>query len=268
LLDSQCTPCSAEEIKRCCYCINRCDYCFRSVPGMPLTLESPEDSDLDFKFCSSNCYQLSVQPPNFSCHYLVSKQNILIKIGDKAYPHLSENVIPCCCPISPSHKLIINLLIFSVNWAGYMRQDELAVCLGSFDGSDSSVVYVVHHARSLTGQSALEFFLLDDLSPGSPLPYLQGNEEAVITIKEMKDDNVIQKCLHDTIKLIASASSSDIPLNLFGVINILPVAVSVIVDSVDDDSSNCSVNEKVNDGDKDDNGLSDDEEMTAGLFDN
>ena len=233
LLDAQCTPCSAEELKRYAYCINRCDCCFQLVPGIPLTLEGPEESDLDFIFCSQQCFQTSVEPPKFSYYYII-KENNFISVDGKVYPHLSENIVPCCGPVVPDHKLILHLITFTVNWAGYTRQSEIALCSGSFTGFDTIMTYAVYHGRSLTGQQALEFFLLDDLSPGNPLPYLQHQEIAEI-ITELKDDGIIQEQINALIQMLSSVSGIEIPATLFGIINMLPSALAKLLNTYDID---------------------------------
>ena len=235
LLDAQCTPCSAEELKRCAYCINRCDCCFRWVPGIPLTLEGPEESDLDFIFCSRQCFQASVEPPKFSYYYIIEDNN-LISVDGKVYPHLSEKIVPCCGPVLPDHKLILHLITFTVNWAGYTRQSEIALCVGSFTGFSTNMTYVVYHGRSLTGQQALEFFLIDDLSPGNPLPYLQ-HQEIAETIAELKDDGFIQEQLNTLIQMLSSISGIEIPATLSGIINMLPSALAKLLNTSGKDSA-------------------------------
>ena len=233
LLDAQCTPCSTEELKRCAYCVNRCDYCFQMVPGIPLTLTGPEESDLDFIFCSRSCYQASVEPPKFSYYYII-KENSFFSVDGKVYPYLSEKIIPCCTPIQPDHKMIMHLMIFTVNWAGYTRRTEIALCAGTFEGFEGILTYVVYHARSITGQQALEFFLLDDLSPGNPLPYLQHHEIPEI-ITEIKDEGFLQEQLHTLIQMLASTFSIEIPATLFGVINVLPSALAKFINPTGED---------------------------------
>ena len=194
------------------------------VPGIPLTLTGPEESDLDFIFCNRNCYQASVEPPKFSYYYIING-NDFFSVDGKVYPYLSKSNIPCCAPILPDHKLILHLITFTVNWAGYTRQTEIALCTGTFEGCEGILTYVVYHARSITGQQALEFFLLDDMSPGNTLPYLQHPEIPEI-ITELKDEGFIQEQLHTLIQMITSICCIDIPASLFGVTSVLPSALA------------------------------------------
>ena len=230
-MDAQCTPCSVEEVKRCCYCANRCDRCFKTVPKMAMSLEGPEESDLDFKFCSSKCYQISVEPPSSECYYLVDTKGNLNDIdckGNHPQPML-EDFTPCCGPTAPSHRTLLYVYCLGTNWAGYRREDEIALCVGTFENLQEQL-YVVYHGRSLTGQLCLEFFVSDDLSPSHPLPYLE-NEDSMEEVKGLKDDKIIQPHLLRVIEMISSITGCGISLTTSSLSNDLPYALSMILTS-------------------------------------
>ena len=229
MVDAQCTPCSAEEIKRCCYCANRCDRCFKTVPKMAISLEGPEESDLDFKFCSTKCYQISTEPPTSDCYYLVDAKGNLTDIGGKSNLSMPENFSPCCGPIAPSHISLLHIYYLGTNWAGYRREDEIALCRGTFEQLEEQM-YVVCRGRSLTGQLCLEFFVSEDLSPSHPVPHLQ-NEDATEEVKGLKDDEIIQPILLHVIAVISSITGCDISLTTSSLSNELPSALSMILTS-------------------------------------
>ena len=236
-MDAQCTPCSLEEVKRCGYCANKCDRCFKPVPKMAIQLEGPEDSELDFKFCSTNCYKLSTEPPPSNCYYLVNANGKLVDIGDKKHSYPTPGDFSCCCaPIAQSHRSLLHIYCLSTNWAGYLKQDEIALCIGRFEQSHEQL-YVVYHGHSLTGQFCLEFFVSDDLCPSDPLPYLQ-NEDVAEEIQDLKDNELIQPHLLHVIALISSISGCDICLTTSSLSTDLPLALESIFPPQDQEDMN------------------------------
>lgn len=226
-MDAQCTPCSLEELKRCAYCANKCDRCFKPVPKMAIHLEGPEESDLDFKFCSTECYRLSIEPPRSDCYYLVDSNGNLVDISSSLDYPTPENFSRCCAPIAASHRSLLHIYCLSTNWAGYLKQDEIALCMGSFEQPHEQL-YVVYHGHSLTGQLCIEFFVSDDLSPSGPLPYLQ-NENAAEEVQDIKDNGLIQSHLQHVVGIIRSISGCDISLIASSLANDLPIALSTIL---------------------------------------
>ena len=233
-VDAQCTPCSSEEVKRCTYCANKCDRCFKPVPKMAISLEGPEDSDLDFKFCSLKCYQISTEPPQTTCYYLIDSKGNLKDIDNKCNYAVSEGFIPSCGPIASSHTILLHIFCLSTNWAGYLRKDEIALCMGAFEHHYEQL-YVAYRGRSLTGQLCLEFFVSDDLSPSFPLPYLM-TEDAVEEVEGLKDDDMIKPHLMHVIKTVRSITGCDISLSASNLSNDLLVALSLIFPSQDDEN--------------------------------
>ena len=194
---------------------------------MAIQLEGPEDSDLDFKFCSTECYTLSIKPPRSDCYYLVDSNGKLVDIGsNRDYP-TPENFSWCCAPIAASHRSLLHIYCLSTNWAGYLKQDEIVLCIGGFEQLQEQL-YVVYHGHSLTGQLCLEFFVSDDLSPSCPLPYLQ-NQDAAEAVQDMKDNELIQSQLQHVIGIISNISGCDISLSASSLATDLPIALLTIL---------------------------------------
>ena len=220
LFDAQCTPCSSEILQRCIYCVKRCDVCFNATPQLPLTLSGPEDSDLDFMFCSPKCLSVSTQPPK-------SKSYVLFKSNGETMPldKTSNNtpfLMPHCCPLYLTHKLLLHAVCLDTNYAGYLRQTEFALCLGSFKGHPNDQFYVVHHARSLTGQLSYEYFLDNNtLSPSNMLPYLK-NEDLALDFEEMKTSQDFEEHLKSVIDAINKTFDLKIPSDASSLITLLP----------------------------------------------
>ena len=199
---------------------------------MAISLEGPEEAGLDFKFCSLKCYQTSIEPPHSNCYYLVDSKGNLKDIGNKSNYIVPEVFTPSCGPIASSHKILLHIFCVGTNWAGYLREDEIALCVGAFEHPHEQL-YVVHHGRSLTGQLSLEFFVSDDLSPSHPLPYLLA-EDVAEEVKGLKDDKVIQPHLLHVIGVISSSTGFDIPLTTSSLPNDLASALALIFSPQDD----------------------------------
>lgn len=201
---------------------------------MAISLEGPEDSDLDFKFCSSKCFQICIEPPKSNCYCLIDSKGNLKEIDNKCNYVIPEGFIPSCGPVASSHKILLHVLCFRTNWAGYLREDEIALCLGAFEQSQEQL-YVVYHGHSITGQLCLEFFVSDDLSPSYPLPYLV-IEDVMEEIEGLKDDHIIQPHLVHVIKIISDITGLTISLSGSSLSSDLLLALSLIFPSPNDEN--------------------------------
>ena len=199
---------------------------------MAISLEGPEESDLDFKFCSLKCYQICVEPPQCNCYYLIDSNGSLKDIDNKCNYVILEGFTPSCGPVASGHTLLLHILCFRANWAGYLREDEIALCLGAFERPQEQV-YVVYHGHSITGQLCLEFFVSDDLSPSYPLPYLV-TEDAVEEIEGLKDDGIIQPHLLHVVKIVSGITGHEISLSASSFSSDLHFALSLIFPSQND----------------------------------
>lgn len=201
---------------------------------MAISLEGPEDSDLDFKFCSSKCFQICIEPPKSSCYCLIDSRGNLTEIDNKCNYVIPDSFIPSCGPVASSHKILLHILCFRKNWAGYLREDEIALCSGAFDQSQEQL-YVVYHGHSITGQLCLEFFVSDDLSPSYPLPYLV-TEDAVEEIEGLKDDDIIQPHLMHVVKIVSDITGHKVSLSTSSLSSDLLLVLSLIFPSQTDEN--------------------------------
>ena len=202
---------------------------------MAISLEGPEDSDLDFKFCSSKCYQICIEPPQSTCYCLIDSEGNLIDVDNKCNYPVPEGFIPSCGPVASGHTILLHILCFRANWAGYLREDEIALCLGAFEEPQKQL-YVVYHGHSITGQLCLEFFVSDDLSPSYPLPYLV-TEEAIQEIEDLKHDDIIQPHLLHVIKIVSGITGLEISLSVSSFSSDLHLALSLIFPSKTNDKT-------------------------------
>ena len=193
---------------------------------MAISLEGPEDSDLDFKFCSSICYQICTEPPQSNCYCLIDTKGTLKDIDNKCNYAMPEAFTPSCGPVASGHKILLHILCFSANWAGYLREDEIALCLGAIE-EPREQLYVVYHGHSITGQLCLEFFVSDDLLPICSLPYLM-TEDAMEEVEGLKDDGIIQPHLQHVIQIVSSITGVTISLSASSFSNDLRFALSLI----------------------------------------
>ena len=196
---------------------------------MAISLEGPEESDLDFKFCSSKCYQICIEPPQSNCYCLIDSKGNLKDIDNKCNYTIPEGFTPSCGPVASGHTILLHILYFRANWAGYLREDEIALCLGAFEDPQEQL-YVVYHGHSITGQLCLEFFVSDDLSPRYPLPYL-ATEDAIQEIEDLKDDGIIQPHLLQVIKIVSGITGLEISLAVSSFSSDLYLALSLIFPS-------------------------------------
>ena len=199
MLDSPCSPCFAkQDVQRCWYCAERCDHCMKAVPALCITLDGPEDSL--FKFCSQKCFELATKPPAQSSNtYIVGADWKLTAINNGVPEPSIASFSPFCAAISPKHKKLLHIYVSGRNWAGYCRTDELALCIGWFP---EKKLYVVCHARSLTGQILTEFFVSPKLLPGDALPYIPPGEGIEDSLEAMIGDGIVQCSLQRAIGFI------------------------------------------------------------------
>ena len=199
VLDSPCSPCNIkEEVQRCWYCVKRCDHCMKAVPALCITLDGPEDTS--FKFCSPKCFEMATKPPPHSSKiHLVREDWKLAAINDDALEPSTAIFSPCCAAISPKHKKLLHIYVKRKNWAGYCRTDELALCVGYFP---EKKLYVVSHARSVTGQIFTEFFVSPNLLAGDALPYIPSGEGIKDSLEAIVEDGIVQCSLQKAIEFV------------------------------------------------------------------
>ena len=232
LVDAQCTPCTTEDvdISRCLYCHNRCDYCFKETPAMGISLKGPEEVDMDFKFCSFECQRYSTEPPSSTDSeiFLITPKKQLLSITEST--KTPKYFKPCCAPISQDDQKLLHIFACGMSWTGYLREDEIVLCLGSFP---EKRMYAVHRGRSLTGQLCLEFFVSQELAPEEPLPYIEG-KDAMEALETLKEDEIIQPCLQQAVATISSMTGFEINLTLADMCATLPLALEEIFNGKSD----------------------------------
>ena len=206
MMDSPCSPCCAEEdIHRCWYCAERCDHCMKAITTQSVTLGGLEESSL--QFCSDKCFDLAIKPPLQSLEIcLVGADWTLTAMSEGVLQPSIAAFVPCCAAISPKHKKLLHVYVKRKNWAGYCRTDELALCVGWFP---EKKLYVVCHARSLTGQILTEFFVSPNLLPGDALPYIPPGEGIEDSLEAIVEDRIVQCSLQKAIDFVMAHDEYD-----------------------------------------------------------
>ena len=191
-MDAFCTPCSPEgdDLNRCWYCAYRCDYCFKPVGALAMSMEGPDNTQ--FKFCSKKCYRISTEPPASTSIYLVSSEGKLINISSDEAGEDLFCFKPHCAPVVPNHLKVLHVFVHGRNWAGYSREDEILLCIGCFPDEK---LYVIYWCRSLTGQLCVEFFVSDQLAPEEPLSYIKIES----ALESIVSDSILQPCLQQAV---------------------------------------------------------------------
>ena len=199
MIDTPCSPCCAEEeIHKCWYCAERCDHCLKAISDESVMLGGPEETPL--QFCSDECFNLATNPPaQLPEINLVGADWTLSAISEGVLQPSTATFVPCCAAISPKHRKLLHVYVKRKNWAGYSRTDELALCVGHFPDKK---LYVVCHARSLTGQILTEFFVSPDLLPGDALPYIPASEGIKDSLEAVVEDGIVQYSLRKAIDFV------------------------------------------------------------------
>ena len=204
-MDAFCTPCSpeGEDLNRCWYCAYRCDYCFKPVGALAMSIEGPDE--MQFKFCSKKCYKISTEPPAATSVYLVSSEGKLINISSNEASEDFHGFRPHCAPIIQNHLKVLHVFVHGRNWAGFSREDEMLLCIGCFPDEK---LYVIYWCRSLTGQLCVEFFVSDQLAPEEPLSYIK--KESVL--EPIVSDYNLQSCLQQAVCAVMHVENFEVIL--------------------------------------------------------
>ena len=179
----------------------------KPVPAIHISLDGPED-DMSYKFCSKKCSNYSTKPPRDQLLWIVEDSTTPpVCISDiEEKPVLGHDFVPCCDVVSSKHQKVLQMVVEGKNWAGYTKRDEISLCIGQFP---EKKLYVVHHARSITGQILTEFFVSPELCPSVPLSYIPPGVGINDSIQAILDDNVVQPSLQQAIAFIIHHSRCD-----------------------------------------------------------